>query len=163
MRASDDIETAMEQHGSTVWRVCLGFFRSQQDSEDAYQDTFVKYALADDVSFADDNHRKAWLIRVASNVCKDMLRASARNHSSLEESDVAETLVSMDSSSQPNSRHLEVLEAFRSLDDPPRFPLYLAICEGYSAPEIAEMLDAPVNTVYSWISRGRTLLKEALS
>ena len=53
--------------------------------------------------------------------------------------------------------------AFHALDDPPRLPLYLAVYEGYTAPEIARMLDAPVNTVYSWISRGRKLLKEALS
>lgn len=41
--------------------------------------------------------------------------------------------------------------------------LYLALYEGYTAPEIAEMLDAPVNTVYSWIARGKKTLKEALS
>ncbi len=153
----------MERYGSTVWRVCLGFFRSRQDSEDAFQETFVKYALSSEVVFADDDHRKAWLIRVASNVCRDMLRASCRKDSSLEDEEDAWQLASSDSDSQPDSRHLEVLEAFRSLDDPPRFPLYLALYEGYSAPEIAKMLDAPVNTVYSWISRGRKALKEALS
>ncbi len=51
----------------------------------------------------------------------------------------------------------------RALDDPPRTPLYLSIYEGYSAPEIASLLDAPVNTVYSWISRGRAQLRSALS
>lgn len=49
-----------------------------------------------------------------------------------------------------------------ALDDPPRTPVYLALYEGYTAPEIAEMLGAPVNTVYSWIARGKKTLKEAL-
>ncbi|MEI3548049.1 MAG: sigma factor-like helix-turn-helix DNA-binding protein [Adlercreutzia sp.] len=31
------------------------------------------------------------------------------------------------------------------------------------APDIASMLDVPVNTVYSWIARGKKTLKEALS
>ena len=44
-----------------------------------------------------------------------------------------------------------------------RQPLYLSLYEGYTAPEIATMVDAPVNTVYSWIARGKMLLKEALS
>ena len=61
------------------------------------------------------------------------------------------------------SRHLEIVEAFRSLDDPPRLPLFLSLYEGYTAPEIAEIVDAPVNTVYSWIARGKKMLKEALS
>ena len=64
---------------------------------------------------------------------------------------------------QKESRHLEIVEAFRSLDDPPRLPLFLSLYEGYTAPEIAEIVDAPVNTVYSWIARGKKMLKEALS
>ena len=68
-----------------------------------------------------------------------------------------------DPAAQPGSATSEVVSAMRALDDPPRTPLYLSIYEGYSAPEIASMLDAPVNTVYSWISRGRAQLRSALS
>jgi RNA polymerase sigma-70 factor (ECF subfamily) len=50
----------------------------------------------------------------------------------------------------------------QSLPDPPRTPLYLALYEGYTAPEIAAMLSAPVNTIYSWINRGKKQLREAL-
>ena len=72
MRPHEDIEQAMDAHGSTVWRVCVLYFRASADAQDAFQDTMVKYALADTVSFNDDEHRKAWLIRVAANTCKDM-------------------------------------------------------------------------------------------
>lgn len=70
--------------------------------------------------------------------------------------------VSCDPLAQPGSRVREVLDAMDALDDPPRTPVYLALYEGYTAPEIAEMLGAPVNTVYSWIARGKKTLKEAL-
>ena len=53
--------------------------------------------------------------------------------------------------------------AMHDLGDPPRTAVYLALYEGYTAPEIARMLDVPVNTVYSWISRGRKILQEVLS
>ena len=140
----------MSVHSATVWRVCKGYFRSEDDAQDSFQDTFLKY--------------KAWLITVAANVCRDMLRARSRDERSLDEVPASmEALASHDALSQPDSRHREVLDAFHALDDPPRLPLYLAVYEGYTAPEIARMLDAPVNTVYSWISRGRKLLKEALS
>ena len=163
MLPRDDIEAAMNAHGATVWHVCMGYFRSEHDAQDAFQDTFLKYALAEATSFNDDAHRKAWLITVASNVCKDMLRAHRRNDEPLDEAIASEALISRDSEAQPDCGRMELMEAFRSLDDPPRLPLYLALYEGYTAPEIAEMLDAPVNTVYSWIARGKKTLKEALS
>lgn len=163
MRESDDIEQAIEQYGNAVWRVCVLYFRAHADAQDAFQDSFLKYALADNVVFADDEHRKAWLIRVATNVCKDMLKAAARRVAPLEESGCADRMVSRDPASQPSSFASEVIDALRSLDDPPRTPLYLSLYEGYSAVEIARMVEAPVNTVYSWLARGKKQLKEALS
>lgn len=74
MRKSDDIERAIDTFGSTVWRVCVTFFRHNHDAQDAFQETFLKYALAEETDFQDDEHRKAWLIKVSSNVCRDMLR-----------------------------------------------------------------------------------------
>ena len=153
----------MSVHSATVWRVCKGYFRSEHDAQDAFQDTFLKYSQHDDKVFEGEEHRKAWLITVASNVCKDMLRAHRRNDEPLDEAIASQALISRDSEAQPDCGRMELMEAFRSLDDPPRLPLYLALYEGYTAPEIAEMLDAPVNTVYSWIARGKKTLKEALS
>lgn len=163
MRDKKDIEQAIDIHGPTVWRVCANFFRAEQDAQDAFQEAFIKYALADSAQFSDEEHRKAWLIKVASNQCKDMLRASCRTDQSLNQDAGCAAIPAKDPAEQPGSLQSEVLDAFRSLDDPPRLPLYLAIYEGYTAPEIAKLLDAPVNTVYSWISRGRKMLKEALS
>lgn len=123
----------------------------------------MKYALADTTSFNDEEHRKAWLIRVTANVCKDMLRAASRRNIPLDETECAERAISSDASVQPASFSSEVVDAMRALDDPPRTPLYLSLYEGYTAPEIAQLVDAPLNTVYSWIARGKKQLKEALS
>lgn len=149
----------MTRHGDTVWRVCVVALRNRDDAEDAFQDVFMKYALADKVVFAGEEHRKAWLIRVAANRCRDMQRAAHRKNEPLEETDDP---TSHDPHAQPGSRIQEVLDAMNDLEDPPRTPVYLALYEGYAAPEIADMLGAPVNTVYSWIARGRKTLKEAL-
>ena len=130
MRAQDDIESAMERHGDAVWRVCVLYFRSHIDAQDAFQDAFLKYALSDQMRF---------------------------------KSSCADDAMSNDPATQPASFESEVIDAMRGLDDPPRTPLYLSLCEGYTAPEIANMVDAPVNTVYSWIARGKKQLKEALS
>ena len=51
MRKSDDIERAIDTFGSTVWRVCVTFFRHSHDAQDAFQETFLKYALAEETDF----------------------------------------------------------------------------------------------------------------
>ncbi|WP_270295035.1 RNA polymerase sigma factor [Eggerthella sinensis] len=163
MRSPEDIEGAMERHGDAVWRVCVLYFCSHVDAQDAFQDAFLKYALADQQEFNGDEHRKAWLIRVTTNICKDMLKAAGRRVIPLEAASCAECAVSVDPATQPASFASEVVDAMRSLDDPPRTPLYLALYEGYTAPEIAQMVEAPVNTVYSWIARGKKQLQEVLS
>lgn len=152
----------MRRHADTVWRVCALHFTERQDAQDAFQNAFLKYALADGARFENEEHRKAWLIRTASNACKDILRASARRTVRQTDADRLAVVPSVDTSSQPGSFANEVVDAIRSLDDPPRTPLYLSVYEGYTAPEIADLLKAPVNTVYTWISRGKTALRGLL-
>lgn len=161
MRTESDITQTIDLHGDTIWRVCVLYFGESADAQDIFQETLLKYALSTTV-FRDEEHRKAWLIRVASNVCKDLLKAAHRNNVSIDEKGEAYSLSKTIASESPDSTFREVLMAMRSLDDPLRTPVYLALYEGYSAPEIAAMLEAPVNTVYSWIARGKKQLREAL-
>lgn len=162
MRSHADIEAALISHGPAVWRACVLHFRTESDAQDAYQDTFLKYALADDATFENEEHRKAWLLRVATNTCKDMLKAAARKNVSLDDGMLEQSAISKDPLDQPDSLRSDVIDVLRNMDDPPRTPLYLSLIEEYPATEIARMLSAPTNTVYSWISRGKKLLKEAL-
>ncbi len=175
MRPAPDIEQTMERHADAVWRVCLLYFPCKADCQDAFQETFLRYALADGTVFTDDEHRKAWLIRVARTRCLDMLKAANRtrtvaSEAALEEAESWQSRATPAPSGpapkafdQPGSFTSEVVDALQALDDPPRTPLYLALCEEYTAPEIAQLLDAPVNTVYSWIARGKKYLREVLS
>lgn len=182
MKPREDIAEAVKLHGDTAWHVCVLYFRRSDEAQDAWQETFLKYAQADGVSFNDEEHRKAWLTRVATNVCKDMLKAAHHRNVALDEATFDEGGFNHDAarrrygegertggsrttardSMEVGSATSEVLDAMRALDDPPRTPLYLALYLGYTAPEIASMTNAPVNTVYSWITRGKKQLREAL-
>lgn len=162
MRDASDIEGVMTRHADTVWRVCTLYFQDAADRQDAFQDAFIKYALSDEKEFQDDEHRKAWLITVTRNLCLDQLKRAGRKNTEINQ-DVIDVASSTDPAVQPGSALSDVADAFRRLDDPPRTPLYLSLYEGYPAPEIASMMDVPVNTVYSWISRGKTQLRRLLS
>ena len=65
----------MTEHGDAVWRVCLMRLGSRADAQDAFQETFLKFATHDDVAFQSAEHERAWLLRVASNHCVDMMRS----------------------------------------------------------------------------------------
>jgi RNA polymerase sigma factor (sigma-70 family) len=162
MRPADDIEHAMTFHADTVWRVTALYFKGEQDRQDAFQEAFIRYATSHS-AFENDEHRKAWLIRVTRNVCLDLLKSASRREVATDTSTLAETQVAGGQSVDATSLRDDVLDALRALSDPPRTPLYLSVVEGYPATEIAKMMDAPVNTVYSWISRGKKKLREALS
>ena len=153
----------MKRHADTVMRVCTVYFANQADRDDAFQDTFVKYAQSGN-EFDGDEHRKAWLIRVAANTCKDMLKAAHTRNTALD--DVDEGALVDETASSAAERSLEaqrLTEAMRALDEKYRTVLYLKYYEGYTAPEIAKTLGMPENTVYTNLARGKEKLKEVLA
>ena len=162
MRDARDIERTMRAHGDAVWRACLVYLPAS-DAEDVFQDVFLKYALSEK-RFSDDGHVKAWLLRVAINACKDVLKAARQRNASVDELvDEGREAALGATTDDDQTRLHEILAAMNKLGDPPKTQLYLALYEGYTAPEISKMTGMPEGTVYSWISRGKKKLREALS
>ena len=161
MRANEDITSTVERYADMVARVCALYFGRRPESDDAFQDTFLKYAQSDK-EFEGEEHRKAWLISVATNTCKDMLRkAETKTVLTDQFDDTAHPR--WDSGVESDGRADELNEALQKLDEKYRVVLYLKYYEGYTAVEIAKMIDMPENTVYTNLTRGREKLKEVLT
>ena len=164
VRTREDITAAVEAHADTVLRACSVYLRERADREDAFQETFLRYARHEG-DFDGDEHRKAWLIRVASNVCKDMLKRASSRVEPLDEA-VEARVAAQGDDGQEGQRSLErqeLFDALQSLDEKYRSVLYLTYYEGYTAAQVARLLDMPENTVYTNLARGRRLLKGVLS
>ena len=159
LRDHDDITRAVEVHADTVLRVCTLYFKASPERDDAFQETFIKYARSD-ASFADDEHRKAWLITVARNTCKDLLKRADAKTLPLEAAGDVEA-----PGAQPAMEGMagELEEALAQLEEPYRIVLYLKYYEGYPAADIASLLGMPENTVYTNLARGKKKLKEVLT
>ena len=71
IRSNEFIENAMRRWGDTVLRLALSHTRSVSDAEDVFQDVFLRL-LKNDTVFNDDEHLKAWLLRVTINRCLDL-------------------------------------------------------------------------------------------
>ena len=134
----------------TVFRVALNYLRSPADAEDVTQTVFEKL-LREKKVFENEEHIRAWLIRVAVNECKKLLRSPWRKVEPLED---YLTAVAFD-----NPAHSDLYRAVMELPKKYRMAIYLHYYEGYSTQEIASLLRIQKNTVCSHLKRGRELLK----
>lgn len=154
MRSEAETLCALHTYGDMVRKICIVHLKNQADTEDIFQTVFLKYMISD-VTFENDQHEKAWIIRVTVNACKDLLKSFFRKRTvSLDE--LGSQFTQMDEEKR------EVLEAVLSLQEKYRDVVYLHYYEGYSAVEIADILKKKPNTVYTLLARAREQLKERL-
>lgn len=154
MRSEQEVNRAVEQYADTVRRLCIVHLKNDADAEDIFQTVFMKYTFSS-VVFENEEHEKAWMIRVTINACKDLLKSFFHNQ-----------IVSIDELvEQPesiSSENREVLDAVLSLPAKYRDAVYLHYYEGYTAPEIGKILGKNVNTVYTLLARSKQLLRDRL-
>lgn len=154
MRSEQEVNKAIDLYADTVRRICMIYLKSYSDTEDIFQNVFMKYILSSAV-FDSGEHEKAWIIRVTINECKDLVKSFFRSRSvPLDE------IKELTSELEPQSS--EVLENVLALPKKYKDVVYLHYYEGYSAVEIAKMLHKSVNTVYTHLARARSMLKERL-
>ena len=150
----EEITQIYNRNKLTVYRVCFAYMKNTADTEDAVSDTFINMIKANP-DFKSEEHEKAWLIRTAINVCKNVLRNWWRScRASLNEAMEAEA---------PPFETDEVLCAVRELPDKYKSVVYMYYYEGYSTVDIAKMLIRPQSTIRNYLSEARKLLKEKLS
>lgn len=154
MRSEQEVNRVIELYGDTVRRLCMIYLKNYADTEDIFQNVFLKYATSS-IKFENDEHEKAWFVRVTINKCKDLLKRFFRNRTvSLD--DIVEKPEAIPSD------YREVLEAVLSLPQKYRNVVYLHYYEGYSAPQISHILGKNVNTVYTLLTRSKKMLREKL-
>ena len=151
MRGEEEAARAIGQYGDMVRRLCLVHLKNPADTEDIFQNVFLKYVLSP-VVFESPEHEKAWLIRVTINACRDLVKSFFRSRTvPLEEL--------LDQPAPLSEEHREVLEAVLALPGRYRDMVYLHYYEGYSLREIARLLGVTVPTVKMRLKRGRDALR----
>ncbi len=145
-----DANRAVEEYGNSLYRLCTVMLKNREDAQDAVQDCFLRY-ITKAPDFTDYEHEKAWLIRVATNVCKDMLRF--RKHESFISLDEIRNLSSDENNAQ-------ILGLLVSLEEKYRVIIHLHYVEGYSTDEISAMLGISSANARKRLQRGRDMLRE---
>ena len=145
-----------ERYMNLLYRLCYSILLVREDAEDAVQDVFLKYYRRQP-TFADEDHEKAWFIRVAVNHCKDVLRRR-KLREFIPFSEVEELLADMEAEDDDSG----VLQALFELSDRYRIVMILHYLEGYPVKEVAKLCGLTQSAVKMRLSRGREQLKECL-
>ncbi len=144
------IESIVHTYGDCLYRICYLIVGNKSDAEDIVQDTVIKY-IEKMPDFKDEDHKKAWLITVAKNKCKDLVRYK-RRHMQLGIDEIKEV--------SENEHDSNILELIMSLPEKFSLVLVLYYVEEYKVNEIAKIIEKTASCVKMRLQKGRKLLSE---
>jgi RNA polymerase sigma-70 factor (ECF subfamily) len=135
-----------------VYRTAFAYFKNKADTEDVVSEVFIKYFTSEN-HFNNEQHEKAWFIRVTVNRCKDILRSfRVKKTVPLDEaSEICETF-----------KEKAVFNAVMELPKNYSLVIHLYYFEGYTSKEIAQICGKSDQTIRTWLSRARKMLKKSL-
>lgn len=167
--APHDFAGVYDEHVRFVWRTLRRLGVREPDCDDAVQDVFlvVHRKLG---GFRPEAPVKHWLFRLASSVARDYRRSrrrkDPRQHGLIpvstddELADVRQR-TPVEAAERTAAARL-INQLLEQLDEAKREVFVLADLEQMTAPEIATLLELPLNTVYSRLRRARSDFEEAL-
>lgn len=154
-------------HIDSLYGTALRLTRRAQDAEDLVQDTYLK-AFRSAHQFEPGTNLKAWLFTILHNTYRNMRRHDVRNPVDVDSEAVdrvADATAEGDTPEQLLSRatlDADLQVALDALPEAFRQAVWLRDVEELSYAEIARVLDVPIGTVMSRISRGRRALFDGL-
>ena len=145
----EEIRNAVLKYSDMLYKICIVILCNEQDVQDAIQDTFCRY-MEKRPKFRDEEHEKAWLIRVATNISRDMIRFRIR-HPKVSIDELANSLVA------PEQK--ETLKELLELPTKQKVVIYLHYVEGYRIKEIADILGITEGAVKMRLQRGKEQIR----
>jgi RNA polymerase sigma-70 factor (ECF subfamily) len=186
LRAADTpIEEQLEVHRRALTGYCYRMIGSGAEAEDAVQETMVRAWRSAD-KLQERGALKAWLYRIASNVCLDMLQSAQRRAQPMDmgPSSSADTPLGAmladsayvrpiadakvlppesdpaELAAEKETLRLAFVAALQHLPPRQRAVLILREVLRWQASEVAELLDTSVASVNSALQRARATLEE---
>jgi RNA polymerase sigma-70 factor, ECF subfamily len=155
-RRDSDFERVVLPHARSLLRFALRLTGDSFRAEDLVQETLL-LAWRGFGQFEPGTNAHAWLFRILMNVFRQQERKGRSSFTT-------EPLAHAVQAPQPSSHEsVEVMQAFDRLGSDQRTVLLLAVVEGFRCREISEMLDVPIGTVMSRLSRAREVMRELLA
>ena len=153
MNINREAERLVGAYADAILRLSYSYLKNTADAQDVCQTVLIKL-LTETHSFESGEHERAYILRMAANACKDLLKSPWRQRTC--------GLEACEETAAPEASGGDVLEAVNTLPPHYRAVIYLFYYEGYQAAEIGKILGVPTATVHTRLARGREKLRTLL-
>ena len=155
MKVSDEeLERTIQTYSDTLYKICFLILKNEHDVKDVLQETFIKY-MTKSPAFESEEHKKAWLIKVSQNKCKEFLRFH-KKHAALSLDEIEESTAITDGIGM---ERVELLNMVWNLNYKLKSVVVLHYIEGYSVREVSRMLGISETAVKKRLERARKELR----
>jgi RNA polymerase sigma-70 factor, ECF subfamily len=160
----------VQQYGNRVLAIGYKFLLNKEDAEDIAQEVFIE-VFQSIQHFRHDAKLSTWLYRIAVSKCLDTLKKRKRQKrliefgKMLQLEDVAQWLVgdlTADKTVLENDNLQEIITALNTLPDNQRVAFTLSKIEGYTNPEIADIMETTTVAVESLVYRAKKQMHDTL-
>ncbi len=148
-RTDDCMENVIRNYSDTVYRLAFARTGTKHDADDVFQEVFLRYVKKKPV-FKDEEHRKAWLIRVTINCSKKLWNSSWRKKTQLLEDNIT--------FEEEDSNYL--YHELQKLPPKYREVIHLFYYENLSLEEMSVILNRKNAAIRTQLTRARTMLRE---
>lgn len=163
----ESFDEVMRLYTPTVYGIAFTRLRNAADAEDVTQDVFVRYFKAD-ITYNNEEHRKAWLIRCALNRTNSCALSSQFRHrtENVSYDELAENEIPSENTveelAERSDKKNAVLNAVMLLPPKYRTVIHLFYFEDMSVADIGKALGIRQSTVRAQLSRARDQLRVLL-
>lgn len=152
--ADTDLEQTIDEYSDMLYKICFLILKNENDVKDVLQETFIKY-MTKSPDFKSEDHKKAWLIKVSQNKCKEFLRFHKR-HAAVPLDEVEESISVTEGM---DAYTTSILGLIWNLKYKLKSVVILYYIEGYSIKEVAQILGISESAVKKRLERARKELK----
>ena len=152
----------VDAHYQALFRFGMSLTRNVDRASDLVQETFCIWAAKGD-QLRDRSKAKTWLFTTLHREFLNQRRRAAKfSDEPLDEATLEASASSDDDAERQMDGH-RAMELLGTLDETYRAPIALFYLQQHSYKEIAEILDLPIGTVMSRLSRGKEMLRKQMT
>jgi RNA polymerase sigma-70 factor (ECF subfamily) len=159
---TDEFETAALPHLNELYRTAARLLGDGAKAEDVVQETYLQ-AWKSFARFEPGTNCRAWLFKILINTIHHHRRGWFNLRRVPESEEILEQTAASASAIPEGIAQREILRALDRIPADYRAAVLLADVEEFSYKEIAGLLNVPIGTVMSRLSRGRNLLRDQLT
>ncbi|MEI6177245.1 MAG: RNA polymerase sigma factor [Verrucomicrobiota bacterium] len=157
-----EFEELVDAHYQALYRFGMSLTRDSDKASDLVQETFCIWAAKGD-QLNDRSKAKTWLFTTLHREFLNQRRRASRFSNDPVDEEVAAGEISPQEDAERQMDGQRALELLGALEESYRVPLALFYLQQHSYKEIAEIIDVPIGTVMSRLSRGKEMLRRKMT